>query len=492
MTDITAIVVPEFAGAGGAFTNGQYNTLNNAVTALTTSVNNLALSDYNGAIVAGVTAYANGTAYGSMTDSAAGINTAATNASAAGKRLVLVGTFRVDSTVTLFRDFDLSMATFVCSSTSIAPLVRVGTAVNGSNVDTIAGCLPNLINAAQVVGSGWAGTSVGVEIANLLSSRIYFQEITGFVDGFKCTAYQAGCAYSDFYVGYLNNNKRNGHLTPADTTGYVNENTFYGGRWSHKTAEGTNVSGVRQLLIDHPASGNRCNNNRFIGPSLEGNVPEYHVDIDGSSNLIFWARWEASLGPKVKWTQVSAGDAAQFNRIVGGWNSESITVTKGANTAWNNIESTEQVRRSTNAANPLLVLQNKNSQSTPLLTFLTTGTDIDSAAAVLANYRIAISSALIAMKLDTDVENRFQVSSASGTLTWGDGALAGDVTLSRSAADLLTTGNSDSFKVGSGAWNGGHLMIGSYHLWVDATGDLRIKSSAPASDLDGTVVGTQS
>ena len=33
---------------------------------------------------------------------------------------------------------------------------------------------------------------------------------------------------------------------------------------------------------------------------------------------------------------------------------------------------------------------------------------------------------------------------------------------------------------------------GKYHLWVDATGDLRIKSSAPGNDTDGAIVGTQS
>lgn len=42
-----------------------------------------------------------------------------------------------------------------------------------------------------------------------------------------------------------------------------------------------------------------------------------------------------------------------------------------------------------------------------------------------------------------------------------------------------------------GTWDGTHLIMGVYHLWIDATGDLRIKSSAPTSDLDGTVVGTQ-
>jgi hypothetical protein len=35
-------------------------------------------------------------------------------------------------------------------------------------------------------------------------------------------------------------------------------------------------------------------------------------------------------------------------------------------------------------------------------------------------------------------------------------------------------------------------QFGNYYLWVDTTGDLRIKSSLPTIDLDGTVVGTQS
>jgi hypothetical protein len=33
--------------------------------------------------------------------------------------------------------------------------------------------------------------------------------------------------------------------------------------------------------------------------------------------------------------------------------------------------------------------------------------------------------------------------------------------------------------------------FGTYSLWVDSSGRLRIKSTAPTSDTDGTVVGTQ-
>jgi hypothetical protein len=35
------------------------------------------------------------------------------------------------------------------------------------------------------------------------------------------------------------------------------------------------------------------------------------------------------------------------------------------------------------------------------------------------------------------------------------------------------------------------LLLGGYHIWVDNYGKLRIKNGAPASDTDGTVVGTQ-
>ena len=42
------------------------------------------------------------------------------------------------------------------------------------------------------------------------------------------------------------------------------------------------------------------------------------------------------------------------------------------------------------------------------------------------------------------------------------------------------------------AWSGVLLRLGNYRLWVDATGDLRIKNGPPASDTDGTVVGSQS
>lgn len=71
---------------------------------------------------------------------------------------------------------------------------------------------------------------------------------------------------------------------------------------------------------------------------------------------------------------------------------------------------------------------------------------------------------------------------------------ANDVVLQRNSTQIgrltsagILTGDASL----GGAWNTPHLLLGAYHLWVDSTGVLRIKSGAPASDTDGTIVGTQ-
>lgn len=48
--------------------------------------------------------------------------------------------------------------------------------------------------------------------------------------------------------------------------------------------------------------------------------------------------------------------------------------------------------------------------------------------------------------------------------------------------------------LGDGAWDGQRIQLGAgQYLWIDSTGDLRIKTTgaAPTGDTDGTVVGTQ-
>jgi hypothetical protein len=90
-----------------------------------------------------------------------------------------------------------------------------------------------------------------------------------------------------------------------------------------------------------------------------------------------------------------------------------------------------------------------------------------------------------------DAASRFYID-RNGQMVWGGGSGALDTVLYRGFANLLTVAAGDSFQVADGTWNGGRLLLGNYHIWVDASGDLRIKNGAPGSDGDGTVIGTQS
>ncbi len=80
---------------------------------------------------------------------------------------------------------------------------------------------------------------------------------------------------------------------------------------------------------------------------------------------------------------------------------------------------------------------------------------------------------------------------ASGRQEYGDGTNPVDAFTARRAAGVWGTEDTTSFQAGSGVWDQGHLVLGGYHLWIDGSGNLRIKNGTPTSALDGTVVGSQ-
>ena len=97
----------------------------------------------------------------------------------------------------------------------------------------------------------------------------------------------------------------------------------------------------------------------------------------------------------------------------------------------------------------------------------------------------------VAYRRDNQSYAWYQARAFQRDILLGDGSAAPDAGFQRLAAGQIGPISGDFFNVGS-QWDGSHLIMGSYHLWVDATGDLRIKSSAPSGDTDGDVVGTQS
>jgi hypothetical protein len=84
------------------------------------------------------------------------------------------------------------------------------------------------------------------------------------------------------------------------------------------------------------------------------------------------------------------------------------------------------------------------------------------------------------------VKDGTAASSTASVQQWADntGAVRGEMY----AVGLLRLGLTANSTTN---WSDGHLQLGPYHLWVDDTGRLRIKSGAPTSATDGSVVGTQ-
>ncbi|GBG05966.1 hypothetical protein PAT3040_00454 [Paenibacillus agaridevorans] len=55
------------------------------------------------------------------------------------------------------------------------------------------------------------------------------------------------------------------------------------------------------------------------------------------------------------------------------------------------------------------------------------------------------------------------------------------------ASEPVNTGHLQAM---DSTWNGRHLILGAYHLWVDASGGVRIMNGQPSSDTDGSPIGT--
>lgn len=90
---------------------------------------------------------------------------------------------------------------------------------------------------------------------------------------------------------------------------------------------------------------------------------------------------------------------------------------------------------------------------------------------------------------ETDANKSFAVR-FDGKMSLGSGTAVPDTAVKRISAGVWG-GDTGTSIYTPGVWNDGPLRLGAYYLWVDLTGTLRIKNSAPTSATDGTVVGTQ-
>lgn len=94
--------------------------------------------------------------------------------------------------------------------------------------------------------------------------------------------------------------------------------------------------------------------------------------------------------------------------------------------------------------------------------------------------------------MDFTLDGAYIFNSFSTGMTLADNAPSKSYRISgvESEGDLPVSGIhfGDGMTAMSGTWNAGHLTIGTHHLWVDGTGALRHKATAPTSATDGTVI----
>jgi hypothetical protein len=384
------------------------------------------------------------------TDDTAAVNAAVAAAKAAGRTLHGTGTLRINSTVIIDCAADLSNATLNYYGSTVA--VQVGTSVatapTGTHRLTVA--LPRVVHAAKPT-TGWTAGSVGVRLLNLNSSQVTVPHVQHFETGLQGYGQAYGTAYNNIYLGHLDFNKHNLSLS-GDATGWCNQNTFYGGRFSHSSAEGYGLSGTRHIILKHlPLS--QVNNNTWVNPSLESpNVVDVVVEIEsGQYNLWINPRYE-QMGPDPK-LSIGTVALASNNVFWYGYASSTVAVTWGAFAGTGNaIFATTQTQRIVSGTRGD-VIENA-AAANPVLTVLAPGGTVANADPATA-YTFRLSSQLLRMKLSTDANDRIRLNATDGRIYLGPGATAPVAFLLGGSTSVLVGGGSlnfltdNSFDIGS-------------------------------------------
>ena len=152
-----------------------------------------------------------------------------------------------------------------------------------------------------------AGSSVGVQLRNIVWSYVDIRTVTNFKDGVFVYADQGngGVSYNEIHLGQLHDNRTNLLLQAnGAASGYVNENIFFGGSFNHSL--GYPAVTTTNIRIDYDGV-YRNNNNRFFCPSLEDNSTlAVAAVINGDNNLIFHPRLERSVSASTYEIQFTA------------------------------------------------------------------------------------------------------------------------------------------------------------------------------------------
>lgn len=334
----------------------------------------------------------------------------------------------------------------------------------------------------------WSLNCTGVQVLNALNSQVKIIKVNNFTTGLHISAFEKGNSYNEYHLGHLENNKVNLLLGALDLEGWVNENNFYGGRFSHYSGEGINVSGVRHIQLTTPPTGNTINNNTFYKPSIEGNEQEFQIEIlGGYANTFITPRWETEDGSKIRIVGHSSTQASKGNVFFYGYDSEKVILTEEGNYAFSNhIFSRDRSRIVGGSAEGIWLGSNTTDSDYPIMSGFEAGYDFATGDPTI-DYCFAIGANQSRYKRKTDAVDRVRIEHDLGRMYFGNGD-SGPNTYFCNAGTTGIYVNNGNLEF-DGTWDGSHVVLGVNHLWTDSLGKLRIKNVSPTSEFDGVEAG---
>ena len=339
----------------------------------------------------------------------------------------------------------------------------------------------------MAVSNLWNNNTVGIKVYNVKESRLYFKDIRNFTTGLELVSNNGlSVVYNDLFIGNLSNNKTNLYIHQEDSTSWINENNFIGGRYSHDKANGVDVEGIYQIVTYTPTDNpHLINNNLFIKPSLEGDTPKVSMRIQGVYNTFFNARYEKNQGNNiaVEFYSDSSNKLTQYNILQGGYHVANVNIIEDNYSNKNQLYSPLRNRISTSSSTGAYRLQNMSSDNYPLLRIVSNQKNIDDTTD--SNYTASLSANSLDMKRTTDLFPRLKFDFVRGGLVGGDGT-AIPTNLMQPTKTAFAFDSEIAIK--NHAWNYNVLQLGNKIIWVDSNSNIRIKTGRPVSEFDGVIV----
>jgi len=226
-----------------------------------------------------------------ITDDTAAIQNAINSMPAGSMLLIPAGTYNITNVV--FNPPDgsslLCLGTLVSSSGGVVFNI-------GDSGDT-----PNYRQRYYITGlkvitptpTNWISGGVGIQVVNLYESYVDIRQVSGFETNIKVIGRNYhGCVYNEFHLGQVLNGKTNLWLT-ADTGGWSNEMSFYGG-WFTWNSGMASYTGLTHVLVDYYST-HPLDSLRFVNPSFEGgDSTSYVAQVSGKRIYFYTPRQETN------------------------------------------------------------------------------------------------------------------------------------------------------------------------------------------------------